>query len=144
MVLQVNEIVYTASVEVTGGRDGHARSSDGNLNVTLQRPAQVGKTATGTNPEQLFAAGYAACFQSALIGAAFRAGHNASKSAITANVQLGKTGTDTFGLAVVFDIEIPGVDQETAESLAASAHETCPHSNAVRANIDVTFNVSAT
>ena len=136
------ETTYTAVVEVTGGREGHAKSSDGNLDVDLQRPAQIGKASGATNPEQLFAAGYAACLQSALIGTASRAGHNASKSVFTSRVSLGKTGEDTYGLGVEFDILIPGVDQATAEELVRAAHASCPYSNATRGNIDVSFNVS--
>ena len=136
------ETTYTAVVEVTGGREGHAKSSDGNLDVDLQRPAQVGKSAAGTNPEQLFAAGYAACLQSALLGVASRAGHNVSKSVFTSRVSLGKAGEGTYGLGVEFDILIPGVDQVTAEELVRAAHAGCPYSNATRGNIDVSFNVS--
>lgn len=138
----LTEISYTAVVEVTGGREGHARSSDGALDVKLQRPAQVGTGAGGTNPEQLFAAGYSACLQSALLGAASRAGYNVSKSVFTSRVSIGKTEVGGYGLAVVFDILIPGLDQATAEDLVAQAHAGCPYSNATRGNIDVTLNVT--
>ncbi|MEJ7838453.1 MAG: Ohr family peroxiredoxin [Thermomicrobiales bacterium] len=138
----LSETMYTAEVEVTGGREGHASSSDGNLDLTLQRPAQTGKTTGATNPEQLFAAGYAACLQSALIGTASRAGHNASKSVINAAVYLGKTEAGGYGLAVAFDVTMPGLDQATAEDLVATAHAGCPYSNAVKGNIDVSFSVS--
>jgi Ohr subfamily peroxiredoxin len=143
MVVELSEVTYTAVVEVQGGREGYARSSDGNPELTLQRPAQVGKVGSGTNPEQLFAAGYAACFQSALMGAASGAGHNASRSVITASVNMGKTENGNFGLSVVFDIEIPDVDQETAEALVAEAHWNCPYSSAVRGNIEVVLNARA-
>jgi Ohr subfamily peroxiredoxin len=136
------EALYTAEVEVTGGREGHAKSADGNLDVELQRPAQVGKTSGATNPEQLFAAAYAACLQSALLGAASRAGHSASRSVFTARVSQGKTEDGGYGLAVAFDVVIPGVDQVVAENLIEAAHATCPYSRAVSGNIDVSFNVS--
>jgi Ohr subfamily peroxiredoxin len=144
MVVKLNDVVYTTVVEVQGGRQGHARSSGGKpLDLTLQRPAQVGTSASGTNPEQLFAAGYAACLQSALIGAASCAGHNASRLDIIANVNIGKTENETYELGAVFDIKISGVDQETAESLIAEAHNGCPYSNVVRGNIEVDLNVRA-
>lgn len=138
----LEEILYTATVDVTGGREGHAASSDGNLDVTLQRPAQLGKTTGSTNPEQLFAAGYAACLQSALIGTASRAGHNASESKITANVSLGKTVAGGYGLAVAFDVLMPGFEQAKAEELVATAHAGCPYSNAISGNVNVDFKVS--
>lgn len=138
----LQETLYTASVDVTGGREGHAESSDGNLDVTLQRPAQLGKTSGSTNPEQLFAAAYGACLQSALMGTASRAGHNAGDSRISARVSLGKMEAGGYGLSVAFDVLMPGFEQAKAEELFAAAHAGCPYSVAIRGNVDVDFTVS--
>ena len=132
------KILYTAEATVTGGREGHARSSDGNLDVTLHVPqAMGGSGGAGTNPEQLFAAGYAACFQSALITAARRQHVEASKSVITSKVGIGPTGKGGFGLEVELDVQLPDVDRATGEKLVKLAHEVCPYSNATRGNIPV-------
>lgn len=128
--------VYTTSVSVTGGRQGHAVSDDDALDVRLSTPGSTsGEPAT--NPEQLFAAGYAACFQSALQSAAREDGQDASASTVTAEVSLGKDGTGGFGLAVVLTVAIPDLDHQAVQALADAAHQRCPYSKATRGNIVV-------
>ena len=131
-------ILYTAEVTVTGGRNGQARSSDGAFEVKLSVPREMGGTGDlGTNPEQLFAAGYAACFQSALMGAARRKHLDASASVITANVGIGPTGRGGFALEVELHIALPGVERSVGEELVALADSICPYSSAIRGNIPV-------
>lgn len=136
MATELDRIAYTARVAVTGGRAGTARSDDGHLELDLRPPKELGGPGGATNPEQLFAAGYAACFQGALGVAGRRAGVDASASVVTAEVSMGPVG-EAFGLAVVLDVEIPGVDQATCQELAEAAHRVCPYSNATRGNIAV-------
>ena len=135
--------LYTAHAHVTGGRDGAAKSDDGKLDVKLAPPKELGGNGNGTNPEQLFAAGYAACF----IGAMRLVAGNEKIAvpqglAIDADVSLGKDAQDNFRLGVVFNIALPGMDKAAAEALVAKAHEVCPYSRATRGNIDVTFHVN--
>ena len=135
--------LYTAHAYVTGGRDGAAKTDDGKLDVKLAPPKELGGNGAGTNPEQLFAAGYAACF----IGAMRLVAGNEKIAvpqglAIDADVSLGKDAQDHFRLGVVFNIALPGMDKAAAEALVAKAHEVCPYSRATRGNIDVTFHVN--
>lgn len=135
--------LYTAHAHVTGGRDGAAKTDDGKLDVKLAPPKELGGNGAGTNPEQLFAAGYAACF----IGAMRLVAGNEKIAvpqglAIDADVSLGKDAQDHFRLGVVFNIALPGMDKAAAEALVAKAHEVCPYSRATRGNIDVTFHVN--
>ena len=136
MTTELEKIVYTATAEATGGRAGHARSDDGLLDVDLRVPAPMGGPGGGTNPEQLFAAGYAACFQGALGVAGRRTGVDTTASVVTAQVSIGPVG-QAFGLSVVLDVAIPGVTEEVCQELADAAHEVCPYSNATRGNIRV-------
>jgi len=132
------KILYTAEATVAGGREGQARSSDGNLDVKLAIPAEMGGSgAAGTNPEQLFAAGYAACFESALQGSARRLKIPFEGSSITSQVGIGPNGSGGFGLSVTMRIRLQGVSRDDAEALVATAHQVCPYSNATRGNIDV-------
>jgi Ohr subfamily peroxiredoxin len=132
------KILYTARATATGeGRDGKVRTSDGRLDLDLAIPAEMGGAGGATNPEQLFAAGYAACFHSALRLVARTAKANVDGSQVTAEVGIGPTGGGTFGLAVTLNVSLPGVEPEQAEKLVARAHEVCPYSNATRGNIDV-------
>jgi len=132
------KILYTAEVTVTGGREGHAQSPDGTFAVDLRAPkAMGGSGAVGTNPEQLFAAGYAACFQSALMLTASRQHENADQTTITSKVGIGPSGNGAFGLEVELHIQIPGMEPATAEKLIRLAHQVCPYSNATRGNIPV-------
>lgn len=133
-----DKIVYTAVATSVGGRrGGHASTSDGNLEVELTAPKELGGPGTGTNPEQLFATGYAACFNSAVLRFAKEAGVEAKEATVTANVGFGPEGGG-FGLAVDLEVAIPGVDVETAQKLVDAAHDVCPYSKAVRGNIPVT------
>jgi lipoyl-dependent peroxiredoxin len=145
MAPQTPEILYTAEATATGGRDGHARTSDGRVDVELDVPSEMGGTGgPGTNPEQLFAVGYAACFQSALLR--FAAGRNLdlSSSRLTARVAIGLLSGGGFGLAATLDLEAPGIPRADAVQLMARAHETCPYSRATRGNIDVALTVDGT
>lgn len=135
--------LYTAHAHVTGGRDGAAKTDDGKLDVKLAPPKELGGNGAGTNPEQLFAAGYAACF----IGAMRLVAGNEKIAvpqglAIDADVSLSKDAQDHFRLGVVFNIALPGMDKAAADALVAKAHEVCPYSRATRGNIDVTFHVN--
>jgi osmotically inducible protein OsmC len=136
VTIQLDRVAYTATATATGGRAGHARSSDGFIDLDLRPPAEMGGPGGATNPEQLFAAGYAACFQGALGVAGRRDKIDTSGSLVTCQVSIGPVG-DAFGLAVVLDIEIPGVDDQTCQKLADAAHQICPYSNATRGNIEV-------
>ena len=135
--------LYTAHAHVTGGRDGAAKSDDGKLDVKLAPPKELGGNGNGTNPEQLFAAGYAACFMGAM---RLVAGNEKlalpQGFAIDADVSLGKDAQDNFRLGVVFNIALPGMDKAAADALVAKAHEVCPYSRATRGNIDVTFHIN--
>ncbi|MFA3837102.1 organic hydroperoxide resistance protein [Streptomyces aureus] len=131
------EAIYTAVATATHGRDGRAVSSDGRLDLQLGIPTEMGGNGQGTNPEQLFAAGYSACFASALglVGRAVKV--DISDAAVTAEVGIGKQG-EGFGLAVTLRVELPEtVDAETGRKLVEQAHQVCPYSNATRGNIDV-------
>lgn len=142
MVTELHKRLYTAEATVQGGRDGHGRSSDGVLDLDIRRPLELGGTGEGTNPEQLFALGYAACFQSAMAVVGRRMGVDTEGSKVTARVSLGTIGSGAFGLAVDLDVAIPDLDRETAEQVVKSAHEVCPYSNATRGNIEVTLTVT--
>ena len=136
------EILYTAEATVTGGREGHGRTSDGRLDVDLDVPSEMGGTGgPGTNPEQLFAVGYAACFQSALLRIATGRKVDMSGSRITARVEIGLLKSGGFGLAAALDLEAPGISRREAVELMEWAHQECPYSRATRGNIDVTLTV---
>ncbi|AZQ69997.1 MULTISPECIES: organic hydroperoxide resistance protein [Streptomyces] len=131
------EALYTAVATATHGREGRAVSSDGLLDVQLALPAQLGGNGAGTNPEQLFAAGYAACFASALGLVGRQAKVDLGDAAVTAEVGIGKEG-EGFGLAVTLRVELPdAVDTATGRKLVEQAHQVCPYSNATRGNIPV-------
>jgi osmotically inducible protein OsmC len=136
------EILYTAEATATGGREGHARTSDGRLEVDLDVPSEMGGTGgPGTNPEQLFATGYAACSQSALLRFAAERKLDLSSSRITARVGIGTLKSGGFGLAAALDLDAPQISRDEARDLMTRAHEACPHSRATRGNIDVTLTV---
>jgi Ohr subfamily peroxiredoxin len=131
--------LYTAEALASGeGRDGSARTKDGKLDVTLASPVELGGSGQGTNPEQLFAAGYAACFHSALrvVGRKERA--DLTDSAVAAKIYFGALdGGEGYGLAAELEIALPALDRTAAEALMAKAHRICPYSNATRGNMDV-------
>ncbi len=132
------KIVYTASATVTGGRrGGHGRTSDGLLEVDLQAPTEMGGPGGGTNPEQLFAVGYGACFTGALGLVAKPEGVDTSGATTSISVGFGPEGA-SFGLTVDISVAIPGVDDATAQRLVEAAHQVCPYSKATRGNIPVT------
>ena len=134
----MNKALYTAEATVTGGRDGHGRSSDGALDVTLGRPAEMGGEAGGTNPEQLFAVGYAACFESALGVVARRERVDPGEISVNSRVSLHPTQERGFELAVALAVTLPGIeDPDQAAKLVAAGHQVCPYSNATRGNIEV-------
>lgn len=142
MSVQPIEVAYTAVATAENGRDGRVASSDGQLDVVVNPPKEMGGSGAGTNPEQLFAAGYSACFQSALTLVARRMKADVTGSTITAEVGIGKTPAGGFGLTVALTADIPNVDAETAKQLLEKAHEVCPYSAATRGNIEVTLTVA--
>ncbi|EPD54860.1 MULTISPECIES: organic hydroperoxide resistance protein [Streptomyces] len=131
------DALYTAVATATHGRDGRAFTNDGKVDVKLAPPVEMGGNGEGTNPEQLFAAGYAACFGSALGLVGRQAKVDVSDAAVTAEVGIGKQGQG-FGLKVTLRVELPDtVDEATGRKLVETAHQVCPYSNATRGNIDV-------
>jgi osmotically inducible protein OsmC len=131
--------LYTAKAHVTGGRaEGHGATSDGALEVDLRIPVEMGGPGGGTNPEELFAVGYAACFEGALGVVARRAKADADDAAIDSEVSLSPDGKGGFLLSVALNVTLPNVpDTDTAVELVRGAHEVCPYSNATRGNIEV-------
>jgi Ohr subfamily peroxiredoxin len=133
--------LYTA-VATANGREGRAVSSDGQLDLALAMPPALGGNGQGTNPEQLFAAGYAACFHSALRLVGRQQKADLTDSAVAARIHLGALeGGAGYGIAAELEIALPAVDRETAEALVAKAHEVCPYSNATRGNITVDIKI---
>ncbi|MFC4150206.1 organic hydroperoxide resistance protein [Micromonospora mangrovi] len=136
------QVLYTASAQATGdGRDGHVRTSDGTLDLDLAIPKEMGGAGGAANPEQLFAAGYAACFHSALRLVARKAKADVSGSVVDAQVGIGPNGSGGFGLTVALVVDLPGIERTAAEQLVAQAHQVCPYSNATRGNIEVALTV---
>ena len=141
--MSIEKVLYTAHATSTGGREGSSKSSDGVLDVKLTTPKELGGNgATGTNPEQLFAAGYSACFLGAMKHVAMmeKVALPAATS-ITADVGIGPIPAG-FGIQVAMTITIPGMERAAAEKLVQTAHGVCPYSNATRGNIDVTLTVA--
>lgn len=135
--------LYTAEALATGGgRDGHVTSTDNRVDLDLAVPQSMGGSGAGANPEQLFAAGYAACFHSALQMAARERKVDVAGSSVGAQVHLGGLEAGGFGLAVTLEITLPEVDATVARELAEAAHQVCPYSNATRGNIEVELRVS--
>ncbi|GAA1433465.1 organic hydroperoxide resistance protein [Microlunatus lacustris] len=137
-----SSIVYTASATTTGGRQGRAVSSDGVLDLTLAAPKEMGGTGEGTNPEQLFAAGYSACFNGALMMVARRAKVDASAAQVTANIGFGPEG-DSYGITAELEVAIPGLELAQVQELAEAAHQACPYSKAIRGNVPATVKAVA-
>ncbi|HWH95403.1 MAG TPA: organic hydroperoxide resistance protein [Baekduia sp.] len=132
--------LYTAEAHVTGGREnGHGKTTDGSLVVDLRLPVEMGGQGGGTNPEQLFAVGYAACFEGALGAVARRAKVDAGDASIESKVSLHPNDARGFELSVQLDVTLPSVDGEQAAELVKAAHQVCPYSNATRGNIAVTL-----
>jgi lipoyl-dependent peroxiredoxin len=136
----MGKVLYTAEAHVTGGRvAGHGRTSDGALEVDLRTPTEMGGEGGGTNPEQLFAVGYAACFESALGAVARREKLEVGDVEIDSRVMLVSAEERTFTIAVELAVTLPSVEGEGAVELVKAAHKVCPYSNATRGNIDVTL-----
>jgi Ohr subfamily peroxiredoxin len=137
------DVKYRTTATAKGGRDGEARTSDGSFQVKLSTPKELGGAGDpGNNPEQLFAAGYAACFVGAM---KFVAAHGGQKvpddTTVTSTVGIGPRTEGGFGLDIALDVAIPGMDRAQAEALVQKAHQVCPYSNATRNNIDVRLRV---
>ena len=136
MTTKLDQVLYTAHAHTTGGRDGQSKTDDGRLAVTLSSP---GTSGTGTNPEQLFAAGYSACFIGAIKAVAgMKKITVPDGTSIDASVDLGKI-PNGYGIAVRLDVSLPGMERAAAQELVDAAHQVCPYSNATRGNIDVTI-----
>ena len=141
--MAIDKAIYTGRATSTGGRTGTTKSDDGALTATLVTPKELGGAGgAGTNPEQLFAAGYAACFDSALRFVARSQGVTVAESAVTAEVGIGPNATGGFGLAVALTVSLPGLDRDAAQKLVETAHQVCPYSNATRGNIEVKLAVA--
>ena len=139
----MNNALYTATAASTGdARNGRVQSSDGHLDTDVRIPRELGGQGGGTNPEQLFAAGYAACFHSALKLVAGKAKADTTDSEVVADVFLGPLDNGAFGLAASLEITLPHVEKDVAEQLVARAHEVCPYSNVTRGNMDVTLSLA--
>jgi osmotically inducible protein OsmC len=137
------ETLYTAEALSTGaGRNGHVRTSDGRVDLDLAAPKEMGGSGEGSNPEQLFAAGYAACFHSALQLIARNNKAELGDSSVGALVGIGPDGKGGFQLEVTLEVVVPNLPHDEAQSLADQAHQVCPYSNATRGNIEVTVVVS--
>jgi lipoyl-dependent peroxiredoxin len=135
--------VYTATAVSTGdARNGHVQSSDGFVDADVRVPKEMGGAGGATNPEQLFAAGYAACFHSALKAIAGAAKADTSDSEVVADVSIGDNGAGGYGLAVQLEVTLPNVDAGTARELVEKAHQVCPYSNATRGNVEVTLTIA--
>jgi len=143
--MAIDKAIYTARAKAMGGRVGNAKSDDGQTNLKLDRPVEMGGKGDGTNPEQLFAAGYAACFIGALRVVAGKRHIRIPKDvAIDSAVSFGPLAGEAegFGIAVALMIHLPGIERATAEELLYHAHQVCPYSNATRGNIDVLVTVA--
>lgn len=135
--------LYTTSVTAKGGRDGHVKSENGILELNVRTPKALGGGSDDfTNPEMLFAAGYSACFDSALNLVIKRSKMETGETTVTAKVSIGQIENGGFGLAVELDVNVPGVSLEEAQSLVEQAHQVCPYSNATRNNIEVQLAVT--
>ena len=140
MTTQLEKVLYTAKAHTTGGRDGASRTDDGRLDIKLSPPGTPGN---GTNPEQLFAAGYAACFIGAMKAVAAQGGgvKVPADASVTSTVGIGPRSEGGFGLDIDLAVSLPGLAKADAEALVAKAHHVCPYSNATRGNVDVRLTV---
>ncbi|WP_422058186.1 organic hydroperoxide resistance protein [Sphingomonas sp.] len=140
----MTKILYSTRATATGGRDGTARTDDGTFEVALATPKELGGNGQGNNPEQLFAAGYAACFLSAMkfVGTQGKHARLPADASVSATVGIGPRADKGFGLAVTLDVLLPGLSRDEAEALVAEADTVCPYSHAVRGNISVDLNIA--
>ena len=142
MPTPLDKVVYTARAHTTGGREGTSRSDDGMLDVKLSPPKAMGGSGAATNPEQLFAAGYSACFIGAIKAVAGKMKLAVPADvAVDAEVDLGPVG-QAYGIAARLTVHLPGMDRAQAQALVDTAHQVCPYSNATRGNIDVTLTLA--
>jgi lipoyl-dependent peroxiredoxin len=136
------ESLYTAIAHATGGgRNGHVLSEDNRIDLDTRTPKEMGGSGDGTNPEQLFAAGYASCFLNAILSAGRRLKADTTDAAVSASVSIGKVSEYGFGLAAELDIYLPNVPSEQKQQVIDLAHDICPYSNATRGNMDVVLNL---
>lgn len=137
--MSASTILYTGKTTTTGGREGHSRSDDGQLDIALSTP---GSNLPGTNPEQLFGAGWSACFTGAMrFAARARKINLPADTAVSAEIDLGQ-GADGYFLQARLTVSLPGIDRDTAQALIDAAHQTCPYSKATRGNIDVAITLA--
>ena len=139
--MSLSKVLYTATATAEGGREGRTHSDDGQLDLTVSVPTALGGPGKGSNPEQLFAAGFAACFHSALQLVARKAKQDVSNSTVTASVGIGPDGAG-YGLRVDLVVALPGLDPSVAGDLVKQADDVCPYSNATRGNIEVTHRIA--
>jgi len=142
MVVHMTPLYVTTAVATGDGRNGHVETTDGGLVTAVRTPKELGGEGGATNPEQLFAAGYAACFHSALKLVAGKAKADTTDSEVVADVSLGMLDTGGFGLTAHLEVSLPALDKESAERMVAQAHQVCPYSNATRGNMQVTLSVA--
>jgi len=142
--MNISKILYTATATVHGGREGHAKSDDGVLDLQLVVPKGLGGPGgQGSNPEQLFAAGYAACFEGAVRFVARQKGVTLKDASVTSHVSIGPREPTGFGIAVKLEVNLPGLDRAVAQDLVDTAHrDICPYSHATRGNVDVDISVN--
>ena len=142
---RIMSTLYSTKVTATGGRHGHIRSEDGLLDMKLVLPRELGGKGDATNPETLFAGGYAACFENALLRVSREKGLRFADGdvEVVAEIGLSRNDSGNFVLSAALAVSVTGVDQETAEDLAEAAHQICPYSNAIRGNVEVGITVSA-
>ncbi|SMH27759.1 organic hydroperoxide resistance protein [Mesorhizobium australicum] len=137
----LTKTIYTAYAESTGGRTGRSRTNDGLLDLKLDKPVEMGGEHAGTNPEQLFACGYSACFGGTIDAIAKAQKIELSDIVVAAEVDFGPRQGGGFGVGVRLKVQLPGIDRETVEKLVEMAHRNCPYSNATRGNIDVEIEI---
>ena len=135
--------LYSTEARAVGGRAGHVKSSDGLISLDLAMPKELGGKGGATNPEQLFAAGYSACFESAMRFIAGKQKLSLTDAAVTAKIDLLPNGEGGFRLGAALTAETKGLDQAAAEAIVAAAHKVCPYSNALKGNVDVALSVQA-
>ncbi|MFG3659676.1 organic hydroperoxide resistance protein [Streptomyces sp. NPDC047706] len=133
------KIMYVAEATSHGGREGYVTSQDGQIELKVAMPPELGGDGNGTNPEQLFAAGYSTCFHNALILVGNRSGYDLTGSTVAAKVGIGPNSRRGYGLAVALSVSLPVLDADVAAKLVDEAHEVCPYSNATRGNVEVTI-----
>ncbi|WP_448102014.1 organic hydroperoxide resistance protein [Luteibacter jiangsuensis] len=142
-ISKLQKVLYTAHAKVAGGREGHGETDDGQVKVDLRLPKEMGGNGGGTNPEQLFAVGYAACFEGAVRFVAGQEKVKVDGASVASSVSIGPREDSGFGIRAKLEVSLPGVDAEKAKDIVRTAHEkVCPYSHATRGNIDVEITVN--